>query len=269
MQYWNTIANRTFLLSLVCLLNLLTPSFAQENSPYSRYGFGNLKRIENVANRGMGGVSIADNNPLIANPANPATFASLRLTSFQAAAEGVSINVQNDSLSNRTGGAGIEYLNLAFPVHKRAAISLGLIPQTRSKYSMAQVDSVPGISKVEYNYYGGGGMQKVYIGGAYAFNEFALGIMTGYTFGNVINTSEANYIDSLKILSSSVTSRTSVGGFFLQLGGLSTHTLKDELKLNFGATYCLSQSMTANKDAFGNRLSAVSMIRSMNMVSTV
>ncbi|HRF27774.1 MAG TPA: hypothetical protein PKW54_10550, partial [Ferruginibacter sp.] len=35
------------------------PTLAQENSPYSRYGLGDIVPNQNVVNRGMGGLSIA------------------------------------------------------------------------------------------------------------------------------------------------------------------------------------------------------------------
>ena len=71
MQYWSS-KNNFYLVFLILFYNISLQ--AQENSPYSRYGIGNIRDIENVANRGMGGVSIADDNLQIANPTNPATY---------------------------------------------------------------------------------------------------------------------------------------------------------------------------------------------------
>ena len=44
---------------LTCLLLAALPlfCFAQENSPYSRYGIGNIVPPGNIANRAMGGIS--------------------------------------------------------------------------------------------------------------------------------------------------------------------------------------------------------------------
>ncbi len=177
MQYWNTITNKTLLVALISSLSIFN-TFAQENSPYSRYGLGNLKSADNVANRGMGGVSIADDNFFIANPNNPASFAGLKLTSFQIGIEGVSVNVRNSSVSNRTGSMGLSYVNLAFPITKNVGLSFGLIPQTRAKYAMSETNMIDGISKVDYNYYGGGGTQKLYVGAAYKYKEYSVGFST-------------------------------------------------------------------------------------------
>lgn len=249
MRFWNTTINR-LLPAIFLTAFTITVSFGQENSPYSRYGLGNLKQTENVIHRGMGGVCIADENPLACNPNNPASFAGLRLTAYQVGLEGVRVNVRNDSLSNRTGTMGLSYLNIGFPVNKHLGFSFGLSPFTRGKYGMQQSDSLPGISKVLYNYYGGGGVQQIYVGAAYKFRHISFGLSTGYTFGNVVRTSEANFIDTLKIISSNISGRTNVGGVFLQLGTLISQTIKGETRVTFGATYQLAQNLNAKKETY-------------------
>ena len=48
MQYWINITKKIIAVSAI----LFSTTFvqAQENSPYSRYGLGNMKQTENVAN---------------------------------------------------------------------------------------------------------------------------------------------------------------------------------------------------------------------------
>ena len=47
---------------------------AQDNSPYSRYGLGDLTPSTNIVNRGMGGFSAAYADPLSVNFNNPASY---------------------------------------------------------------------------------------------------------------------------------------------------------------------------------------------------
>ncbi|MBL7766500.1 MAG: hypothetical protein JNJ58_10425 [Chitinophagaceae bacterium] len=256
MQYLSTI----FKLSLLAIIFVIPlQGQAQENSPYSRYILGNLKSIENVAFRGMGGVCIADDHSLIANPSNPATYTGLRMTSYQVGLEGNLVTVKNSSVSNRTGSATLSYVNIGFPLSKKLGLSFGLLPQTRSKYSMAKSDSIPGISRVNSSYYGGGGIQKIYIGAAYKISDFSVGLNTGYTFGNLVNSSESSFTDSLKILSNNITARTTMGGFFWQVGALMNKKLKKEYTLRLGVTYTGAQSLNAKKEqyweSFGGDLS--------------
>ena len=45
------------LTGLVFILFFCTTAIAQENSPYSRYGLGDVSPSQNINNRGMGGIS--------------------------------------------------------------------------------------------------------------------------------------------------------------------------------------------------------------------
>src|SRR4051812_27242222 len=64
-----------FIISLA--LFFYSTASAQENSPYSRYGLGDVVPNQNMANRGMAGVSIADTNIFSANLKNPAYLGNL------------------------------------------------------------------------------------------------------------------------------------------------------------------------------------------------
>jgi 1,4-dihydroxy-2-naphthoate octaprenyltransferase len=52
-------------LLIICGLQLVTCNFlyAQENSPYSRYGLGDISPSTNIVNRGMGSLSAAYADP--------------------------------------------------------------------------------------------------------------------------------------------------------------------------------------------------------------
>ncbi|MEK7225992.1 MAG: hypothetical protein AAB221_09945, partial [Bacteroidota bacterium] len=54
------------------------PVFSQDNSPYSRYGIGDIVPNTNILSRGMGGVSAAYSDILSINFSNPASYASFQ-----------------------------------------------------------------------------------------------------------------------------------------------------------------------------------------------
>ena len=58
---------------LICLLSIAYCQFAvaQDNSPYSRYGLGDLHPNSNIYNRGMAGISAAFSDPRITGPTDP------------------------------------------------------------------------------------------------------------------------------------------------------------------------------------------------------
>ena len=246
MQYWINITKKT--IALIAILFSTTFVQAQENSPYSRYGLGNMKQTENVANRGMGGVSIADDNSLIANPTNPATYTGLKMTSYQFSVEGSAVNIKNATGANRTGATSINYVNIGLALSKKIGMSFGLLPQTRSKYQMQDVISLPNISQITRTYYGGGGLQKIYLGAAYKIKDISFGFNTGYNFGNITNTTESEFTDTLKILSSFNSARYTMGGVFWQVGALMNKAINEDYTVNIGFSYTGKQSIRAKRD---------------------
>jgi len=63
---------------LVSFFAVFEPVSAQDNSPYSRYGIGDLVPPTNIISRGMGGVSAGYADLLSINFNNPATYASFQ-----------------------------------------------------------------------------------------------------------------------------------------------------------------------------------------------
>lgn len=210
---------------------------AQENSPYSRYGIGLQQASENISNRGMGGTSIADRSISLINAENPASYSALKLTSYQLGLAGSLFTIRSSNQSNKTGGFGLSYVNLAFPIGKRSAFSFGLLPYSRVNYSMRQLDSVPGVSQVEYNFFGEGSVQKVYVGAAHEYKGFSVGVNAGYLFGSYFNNSSETFTDSLEIFDAHVLKRTRVNGLTWDVGMSYTHKYKEEQYITAAATF--------------------------------
>ena len=62
-----------YLTILVLIISAFEPVLAQDNSPYSRYGIGDLVPSTNIANRSMGGISAGYTDYLSVNFNNPAS----------------------------------------------------------------------------------------------------------------------------------------------------------------------------------------------------
>jgi hypothetical protein len=193
-------------------------------------------------------IHLADDNSLIANPTNPATYTGLKMTSYQFSVEGSSVNIKNATGANRTGATSINYVNIGLALSKKLGMSFGLLPQTRSKYQMQDVISLPNVSQITRTYYGGGGLQKIYIGAAYKIKDISLGFNTGYNFGNITNTTESEFTDTLKILSSFNSSRYTMGGVFWQVGALMNKAINKDYTVNIGFSYTGKQSIRAKRD---------------------
>jgi len=233
------------------LLSLLSLSVAaQENSPYSRYGIGLLQARENIANRGMGGAAIADRSNQLINPINPASYSALRLTSFQLGLNGSLFTIKSNTAQNQTGGFGLSYVNMAFPISKSGALSFGLLPYSLVNYRMRKSDSIPGISRVLYDYLGSGGIQKVYLGAAQEYKGFSLGFNLAYLFGSYQNNLAESFTDSLNIFNTNVVRRTRLNGFTWDVGASYTYTFKDEYYANVGLTFSNGATLNGLQDQY-------------------
>src|SRR4030095_7749492 len=67
--------NSLFSTFLVLFFCFSLPAFSQDNSPYSRYGIGDLVPSTNIPSRGMGGLSAGYIDVLSINFNNPASYA--------------------------------------------------------------------------------------------------------------------------------------------------------------------------------------------------
>jgi hypothetical protein len=248
MPFWKSTNVKSLLFSLG-YLSLAYTSFSQDNSPYSRFALGNLRPSENVAFKGMAGVCLADDNPLIANPSNPATYAGLKMTSYQVAVDATLLTIKNSLTSYRTGGATLTYVNIGFPISKKTGMSFGLMPQTRSKYSLSEIKDL-GFTTATNSYYGGGGLQRIYAGIGHKIGWLSGGINLGYTFGNLVNTTESSFTDSSKLLSNNITGRTTYNGFFWQAGLAFTYDIKKDHSIKAGISYSGNQSLRANNETY-------------------
>lgn len=248
MPFWKSTNVKSLLCSLG-FLSLAYTSFSQDNSPYSRFALGNLRPSENVAFKGMASVCLADDNPLIANPSNPATYAGLKMTSYQVAVDATLLTIKNSLTSYRTGGATLTYVNIGFPVSKKTGMSFGLMPQTRSKYSLSEIKDL-GFTTATNSYYGGGGLQRIYAGIGHKIGWLSGGINLGYTFGNLVNTTESSFTDSNKLLSNNITGRTTYNGLFWQAGLAFTYDIKKDHSFKAGISYSGNQSLRANNETY-------------------
>ena len=61
---------------LIVFLVSSNPSFSQDNSPYSRFGIGDLVPQSHILSRGMAGISAAYSDRLSINFNNPASYSA-------------------------------------------------------------------------------------------------------------------------------------------------------------------------------------------------
>ena len=99
------------------LLAVILPVSAQINSPYSMFGYGQLRDNSTLAQRQMGGVGYAMHTGRQVNVMNPASYAATDSLTFlfDMGLDFTIIN-QNDVDGSRSdSGGGLDYITMAFP----------------------------------------------------------------------------------------------------------------------------------------------------------
>ena len=177
------------------------PLFAQVNSPYSRYGIGELEYSYSARSAGMGGLGVAVEDNSFISMLNPAAWHSINLTRVEFATYFSGSFVKDQNQKSFYSGGYFSGFSFAFPVSREngIAVSLGLIPLSKIAYE-SKVQVINPITQTEdytFDYSGDGGLSKVYLGGSYTLPfDVSLGATLDYNFGTFGYNSKLNFPNS-------------------------------------------------------------------------
>jgi hypothetical protein len=254
----------------VLLTLSLTSAVAQDNSPYSRYGLGDVVPNTNILNRGMGGISAGYSDFLIINFNNPASYSRFQVyteartkqaTSGRVILDG-GLNIESRTLRNpnetdkfTSSGAQFSYLQIGMPLRKNWGLSLGIRPLTMINYDVNRTeflkDPVTGdsIENAESQFKGNGGSFLPSIGTGFAIKNFSLGVNVGYLFGRRETTNNRSlFNDSLLYYRGRYITETSFGDLFFNAGMQYQINLNKETVLRLGASGNLEHALSASQN---------------------
>lgn len=244
MRFWNSTRLHPFRSTLALLaFVLIATALKAQNSPYSRYGIGDLVKSGNVVTRGMGGISQAYSDAQTLNFLNPASYANLQLTTFDFGVESGYRRLTDPSKQTFSSGYGtLSYLQLGVPLKQGRGwgLDLGLRPVSKVNYNITRSDSLTSIgSPASYQYQGSGGLYQVFVGTAYRIKGISLGVNAGYMFGSIQRSTSVQYpTDSLGVgpFPTLYSEKTAIKGFFWN-AGLQAHVkLSKKISMELGAT---------------------------------
>lgn len=248
---------------------------AQNNSPYSRFGLGDIYPTTSVNQKGMGGISAGYVNWASVNFNNPASYSrfpvNIEPRSKKLAAGRVifdaGVNLDNRSLiapntpqKFTASDLLFSYLQLGMPIKKNWGISFGLRPLTRVGYMINRYEQLRDpntglkIDSAITQFRGSGGSFLPAIGTGFGFdvgknNFISFGINAGYLFGNRENTTFRSLInDTLLYYSSDHTTKTSFNSLFFNAGIQYEAELNKTTLLRFGFSGNWKQNLEASQD---------------------
>ena len=219
---------------------------AQENSPFSRYGLGDVYPGQSIVSRGMGGLAAAYSHEQALNTINPASYSALKFIKYANGTNGglitYDLGISIDSRNLRSVSLGEtykstnflpSYITLGVPLSSKASarnrnvgLVFGLKPGTRIHYNVQNVAIDSSYNKTTL-YEGNGGLNQLFMGVAKRFGNLSLGVNGGYEFGRKdVNTRIILLNDSVNYYkSNSYCSCLSVYSHFYQFYFRSTYSL--------------------------------------------
>ena len=215
-----------FTLTLVSfvLLGLISHNISAQvrvDSPYSRYGLGDLKLSNNAMTEGMGGLSFSLNGSSRINSNNPASYAAIDSGSFvfDAGFNGLLLESKSFSGSSQSSYFNLAHLKVAMPITRWLRASIGLMPFTAIGYDVTGSSTVDSIGQVNYRYTGDGGLNQVYLGvGIKPIRNLYIGANASYIFGSARYNRETNMPDHINMYKYRATNEVVVSDIYLNYG---------------------------------------------------
>jgi len=207
------------------------------SSPYSSYGLGNINGAFLPQNRAMGGISAGLRKPdsyFNINPANPASYSTLYLTSFDIGLSGNLVNLARGSQNENGFNASLSHILFGVPVSRKSALSFGLMPYSQLGYDFKEAGKID-TTDVNYLYHGEGGLSKAYLGYGFQIGRnVSLGFNVNYLFGKLSKSRSAEFPFETSSLSSRIENSNSVGGLSYDYGIQYFANISEKTRLVIG-----------------------------------
>jgi long-subunit fatty acid transport protein len=213
---------------------------------------GEQRTPVNALLRGMGSISSAYANPYAVNTDNPASYASLKLTTYEAGGEARirTVTTATDE-KYKTGTSTLSHLTIGIPINKHLGMSFGLRPETNVFYDLADTSVRPGFGNAVAKYSGSGTVNYGFIGFGGKVKGFSLGFNFGYLFGTINNNMYLLKVDdTAKVHDAYFINSTKIGGIYWKTGAMYETKLNNKLGLRVGGTFTLNQDINARRDNY-------------------
>ncbi len=260
-----------YITTILLLITVLTvKAQVTTQSPYSKFGIGNIKGTMLPQFRGMGGLSTAIYKPSFyssnINMQNPASYAGINITVLDMGATGGITKIQKANQSENSFNGTLGHIAMAFPTTRRSAVSFGLVPYTELGYEFKNSTKIDTMA-VDYLYAGEGGLAKAYLGYGYQLGDnLRIGANIEYLFGNLKESKSTEFPKENSAINSKIQNKNKVGGINLTYGMQYDIIFDLKTKLTFGYSGTSAANISSSrtlvvtdykKDALGNERAAI------------
>ena len=239
--------NRIFKIISLLLFSFSLVAQNESNSPYSRFGLGDIQNFSTANQSAMGGTGIAIYDPLLINLNNPASYSSVFSQRFtmQTGAIHTTKLLQTPTQDQMVNSTKFNYILFSFPFSNFWGSSFGLLPYSEKSYSFSDKSEDP---QAELLFKGNGGISRIYFGNAISLNKnISVGANLNYLFGN-LNTTRKTFFSDISILNSKVTEDVNINGFYMDFGFIYKAKMKGWTTV-LGLTFDNGSEILAEKES--------------------
>ena len=256
---------QTLIVLLLMVLSGEAVAQNNTNSPYTRYGYGQLADQGSSNSKAMGGVAYALRDKYQINFANPASYTAVDSLTFIFDG-GVSLqntNLSNGTLKQNAKNSSFDYITMQFRASRWAAISIGLLPYANVGYNMGEYETIENSTESYSKQYSGeGGLHQLYVGAGFKiFKKFSIGANISYLWGDVTRTTSESFPSSTTNFPFTIQTNVGIRSYKLDFGVQYTQTFGKKHSMTLGVVH--SPGHNLNNSAYelrvtGNSSSATS-----------
>jgi len=248
---------RHLIITAILLTNILF-SYSQSvtNSPYTRFGIGEIDRNGFNHSKAMGGLSTGLRTKNQINYMNPAAISAQDTMSFifDIGISGITKNLSTGTEDLNYKNFAFDHLAMSFPIKRWWFASLGITPYSKIGYSVEQVSEFDYIDSTNvYNsYYGKGGINQVFFTNSFNLSEnFSMGLNFNFLFGS-IEQYDQFFLDRPDFYCTIVEDKISYNNINFDIGAQYHKTLQNNYFFVAGLTYSSKTTFnsTRNKTVF-------------------
>ena len=238
------------LLFLVLSLLVLTQvAIGQNNtnSPYTRFGYGDIVDNNSAEQRGMGGIGIGTRSNQSINAMNPASYSAVDSMTFMfdLGTSVLASHFSDKTIRKTTLNSNLEYITMQFPLAKWLGFSAGMLPYSFSGYNFFQNDTTyitnsSTRDNIPYtrSFVGTGGFSQVYTGiSANFFKHISVGVNAYYMFGNMANNRYLTFSNTADYTSTAQYNSITASSFRFRYGAQFYNTFDKKHDVTLGFIY--------------------------------
>ena len=224
---------------LLTMITGVTIAQNNTNSPYTRYGFGELSDQYFGNSKAMGGIAFGLRDGAQINPLNPASYTAIDSLTFLFEG-GVSLqnmNISSGNVKMNAKNASFDYLAMQFRLAPWMGMSVGLLPYSNVGYTVGDSKTDGDLYETR-SYTGDGGLHQLYAGlGVKVLKNLSLGVNVSYFWGDITRSRTILYPNTTGSYSYIQQTSTSISDYKLDFGAQYTQNFGKKHSVTFGAVY--------------------------------